>query len=407
MRSITDRLADFGQPMKLRAIVVVTLALLTAWMVVRSAFVAAYASRDPATATSVWSGHPAVIFAAGLGEVGRMAAAGTPVSKATVDQLLAASTKAPLAPEPFLVRGVQAQVAGDQALAERAFLEARKRDPRSVAAHYFLADLYVRTGQTRRGLGEITALARLVPQSLRGIAPHLAAFARSPGGAPETKAMLRYHPELEPLLLDTLASDAANYRLMIYLWNGGEGESHRGWQERLLNSLVAAGRYEEARSAWMRFSPASPQGGELVDPGFAVHALPPFGWTLSSGPAGLAEPEGGGRLHILYYGRDDIILASQMLMLKPGAHRLSMRVGGASPAAKSLAWAVICLPSANELVALSLARAGKGAAMSATFTVPQSGCAAQRLVLRGTAPELPEQADVTVSELRLEREGGR
>lgn len=393
--------------MKWRAILVVALALLTAWMVFRSAFVAAYASRDPAKAAAVWSGHPAVIFAAGLDEVGRMAAAGKPVNNATVDRLLAASIKAPLAPEPFLVRGVQAQVAGDQALAERAFLEARRRDPRSVAAHYFLADIYVRTGQTRRGLGEITALARLVPQSLQGVAPHLAAFARSPGGAAEAKAMLRNHPELEPLLLDALASDAANDRLIMYLWNGGEGESARGWQERLLNSLVAAGRYGEARTAWLRFSPRSPQAGELVDPGFVAHALPPFGWTLSSGPAGLAEPEGGGRLHILYYGRDDIILASQMLMLKPGSYRLSMRVGGVSPAAKSLAWAIRCLPSSNELAVIGLANAGKGGALTATFAVPPSGCAAQRFELRGTAPELPEQADVTIAELRLLREAGR
>ena len=393
--------------MKVRAVIVVALALLAAAAVIRAAFASAYASRNPTLAAAAWRGHPSVIFAAGLDEVGRAAAAGQPVDKATIDRLLAASRKDPLAPEPFLVRGVDAQVAGNQALAERAFIEARNRNPRSIPAHYFLADLYLKTGQIRRGLGEISTLTRLLPQSLGGIAPHLAAFARSPGGAAEAKAMLHEHPELEPLLLDTLALDASNDRLMLYLWSGRGGEGARGWQERLLNSLVAAGNYDQARAAWIRFSPAPSQRGELVDPGFAAQSLPPFGWVFASGAGGVAEPEGRDRLHILYYGRDDLVLASQLLMLKPGSYRLSMRVGRASSTAKSLAWTVRCLPSSNEIVAIGLAGAGQGGALTATFAVPPSGCTAQRLELAGTAPELPEQSDVTIAGLRLERAAGR
>ena len=403
MRSITDRASGFRRMMKGRAIIVVALALLAALMVIRSAFVAAYASRNPSMAAVVWSGHPSVIFATRLGEVGQMAAAGQSVDEALVDLLLTASRKDPLAPEPFLVRGVEAQVAGNPALAAQAFLAASDRDPRSVAAHYFLADHYLKTNQVRLGLGEISTLARLVPQSLDGIAPYLAAYARSPGGASEVELMLRGHPELEPLLLNALASDAGNERLALSLWSGRGSESARGWQVRLLNSLVDAGHYDRARAAWMRFSPASPQRGELVDPGFTGRALPPFGWILTSGPAGVAESEGG-QLHILYYGRDNLVLASQLLTLKPGSYRLSMRVGGASPAAKSLAWTIRCLPSPSEIAAIGLAGAGKGQALAARFVVPPSGCVAQRLELAGTAPELPEQSDVTIAELRLDSE---
>jgi len=406
MGPITDWLRIACQAMRPRAIMVAAPALLIAAVVMRTAFVTAHTSRNPAKAAAVWGGHPSVIFAEGLAEVGRTAAAGQPVNKAVVDRLLAASMKAPLAPEPFLVRGVQEQVAGNQALAERAFLEARNRDPRSVAAHYFLADHYLKTGKTRQGLEEISTLARLVPQSLDGIAPYLAAYARSPGAAPEVKAMLRGHAELEPLLLNTLASDASNEQLALFLWSGRGGESARGWQERMLNSLVAAGQFERARAVWKRFSPTEPQAGELVDPSFTARALPPFGWTLTSGPAGVAEPEGG-RLHILYYGRDDLVLASQLLMMKPGAYRLSMRIGGASPVAKSLAWTVRCLPSSGGLAAIGLTDAGKGRVLAATFAVPPSSCAAQMLELAGTTPELAEQVDVTISELRLEREAGR
>jgi hypothetical protein len=392
--------------MKGRAIIVVALALLTAVAVIRTAFVAAYASSDLAKAATVWSGHPSVIFAVGLERVGRTAAAGQAVGKSIVEPLLAASRKAPLAPEPFLVRGVQAQLGGNQRLAELAFLEARNRDPRSVPAHYFLADHYLKTGQTRHGIDEISALTRLVPQSLGDIAPYLAAYARSPGGAPEVKRMIREHPPLEPLLLNILASDANNERLALFLWSGRGGASAREWQERLLNSLVAAGRYEQARAAWRRFSPAMSRGEETIDPGFSDDALPPFGWNFVSGPAGVAEPDDRGRLHILYYGRDDLVLAGRLLMLKPGSHRLSMRIEGTSPAAKSLAWTIKCLPSSTEIAAVALATARKGGSLNAAFGVPPSGCEAQRFELVGTAPELPEQADVTIADLRFDRDGG-
>ena len=65
--------------------------------------------------------------------------------------------------------------------------------------------------------------------------------------------MLRGHPQLEPLLLNALAADASNERLVLSLWSGRGGETARGWQERLLNSLVAAGQYDRARAAWTKF----------------------------------------------------------------------------------------------------------------------------------------------------------
>jgi len=389
--------------MRVRALIVAALALLVAIMVVRSAFVAAYVARDPAKAATVWSGHPSVIFATGLKEVGRTASAGKPVRKAEVDRLLAAAAKAPLAPEPFLVRGVEAETMGNGPLASRAFLEARHRNPRSVVARYFLADHYLRTGQIRQGLGEISTLARLAPQNLPGITPYLAAYARRPGTAPEVKNMLRQHPDLEPWLLDALAADPANYELIMSLWNGQGGDNSSGWQARLLNSLAAAGRFNQALSAWRRFNPRAKREGELVDPDFTSSALPPFGWSFTSGPAGVAEPDDGGRLHVLYYGRDDLVLASQLLMLGPGPYRLSMRVGEGAPSAKSLAWTIRCLPAAKEIATIGLAAAGKGGALTGTFTIAASGCEAQRLELTGSAPELPEQSDVTIAELRLQR----
>lgn len=385
-----------------RAITAIILALFLSALVIRNAFMDAYGVQDPSKAATVWPGHPSVVLASGLAEVGASAAAGRPISPATVQRMVATAAKAPLAPEPFLVRGVEAQVAGDGPLALRAFLEARRRDPRSIPARYFLAGYYLRSGDTQRGLAEISALTRLVPQSLGGVAPQLAVFARMPGGAAQVKILLREQPQLEPWLLDVLAANSDDARLALSLWSGRIGSQDRAWQQRLVNGLVAAGRFGEARAAWSRFDARAKLGEGLTDPRFEGHDLAPFGWTLASGAAGFAESLGGGQLHILYYGRDDLVLASQLLLLRPGPYRLAMRVNGAPPSARSLSWVVRCKPASREIASIGLASA-KGGVLAADFAVPTQGCEAQQFDLVGTAPELPEEADLTIADLRLSR----
>ena len=378
-------------------------ALLVAFIVVRVTVIEAFAGREPSKAAAIWPGHPKVVLESGLAEVGATAAAGRAVDLALTGRLISASKRAPLAQEPFLVRGVEAQMSGDEETALRAFLAARQRNPRAVAARYFLADLYLRTGQARAGLAEISSLARLVPESLPKVAPYLAAFAKTPRAASQVKAMVETQPQLEMALLNELAGDARNAELIGYLWSGRGGEEARPWQARLLNALVEAARFDQARTAWGRFTGIAAPRDQLFDSDFGAQAMAPFGWQLASGPAGVAEPQDGGRLHVLFYGREDAVLASQLLTLPAGRYRLSMTVGGGSPA-KALAWTVRCLPASNVIATSQLARAG---AMVVPLAVPGSGCEAQRLELAGTAPEFPQQAEVRISELRLEPETGR
>lgn len=376
-------------------------ALLAAWLVVRVAFVEAFSTKDPGTAAVVWAGHPAVLLETGLARVGEMAAAGRPIDRGLVHGLISASAKAPLAPEPFLVRGVDAQVSGNQSVALQSYLAARERNPRAVAPRYFLADLYLKAGRTEPGLAEISALSRLVPESLPNVAKYLAAYARTPGAAPQVKQMLVTHPQLELALLNELASDAASARLTLYLWSGRGGEEARPWQGRLLEQLVQAGRFNEARAVWARFTNVHPEQDSLFDAQFEARALPPFGWMLASGASGIAETQGSGRLHLIYYGREDLVLASQLMTLPPGRYRLSMKVDESSPAAKSLSATIRCLPSSNVIASLPLQRKE---AVGASFDITAQGCAAQRLEISGDAPEFPERAEATVSQLRLERD---
>jgi hypothetical protein len=106
---------------------------------------------------------------------------------------------------------------------------------------------------------------------------------------------------------------------------------------------------------------------------------------------------------VIYYGQEEGELASQLLLLGPGAYHLSARVAGASASAQSLAWTVTCANSTGTIGRFPLDAAQ--AAQGWSFTVPEN-CPAQRLALLGTMSEVPQQADVTISGLKLERVNG-
>jgi hypothetical protein len=385
-----------------RLILAVAAALVAAIAVIRNAVVAQYAESRPDIAMRVWPGHPATELWQGLTEIGRAAGTRGAVSTATLARIRDAAVKSPLAPEPFLVRGVEAQLANDPALAQRAFLAAKLRDGRSIPARYFLAELYFRRGDARQGLREISTLSKMVPNGVTNLAPFVAAYAKEPRTRTELKALFRSDPSLEQAALTTLAADAANTDLILSL--ATPSATPPAWAERLLRSLVDAGDYARARSVWGRLSHVVAGPDQLIfDPGFeASDAPPPFNWTLVSSTLGLAERQPGGRLHVMYYGQEDGVLASQLLVLRPGTYRLGMQVAGDLPHAATLAWTLTCSGSKAVLASRPLndaARWNEGVA----FNVPP-GCAAQQLELAGRSPDIAHQTDVTISRLRLTRE---
>src|SRR3954453_13052895 len=107
--------ADRGawRPMPIRAAVAAIAALLIAVQVVRNAAVHALADTRPADAASVWRGHPASELSLAMTDIPRASRAGRAVPSSAFAEIADAAAKEPLAPEPFLVRGVQAGLAGD------------------------------------------------------------------------------------------------------------------------------------------------------------------------------------------------------------------------------------------------------------------------------------------------------
>jgi len=383
---------------------VIVTALLVGVQVVRNAAVAQYAETKPEAAARIWPTHPASELWLGLTQIGLTARQKAAVPPAILDLFQAAARQAPLSPEPFLVRGVQAQLAGDNAMAERAFAAAKLRDGRSIPARYFLAEQYFRDGDAAKGLREIAILARMVPNGVANLAPFVAMYAKDPRNQPQLKALFRSDSNLEQTALTTLAADPRNTDLVLRLATPSAAPPR--WSGTLLQSLIAAGQYADAYRVWTRVAHVAPRDELIFNADFAPNdAPPPFNWALTSSTLGLAERQPGGRLHIVYYGQEDGALASQLLVLKPGRYRLAMRLAGDVAHAGPLSWTLSCAGSKAQLLGLALNDI-KRAAAGVLFEVP-ADCAAQSLTLGASAPEIPQQADVTVAALSLVRDSTR
>jgi hypothetical protein len=383
-----------------RRLIVVALVLLLAVQVVRNAAVAKLADLQPAAAAQLWRGHPQVEISLGMVEIAQAVRRRTEVNQATFAMIHDAAVKSPLSPEPFLVHGVQAQMAGDAEAANRAFRNAQWRDPRSVPAAYFLAEYNLRSGRLLEGLNELAALARLVPQSAPSMAPFLASYVQNRSNWPQIRALFRKEERLEETVLWTLSQDARNADTVLALASPDNRKPSSSWLPVLVTKMVQAGDYAKARAVWASVSGVRPGNALLYDADFSAPAAPPpFNWQLESSTVGLAERQPGKRLHILFYGNQDGVLASELLMLPAGPYRLNMRVAGSPAHPELLSWSVRCDQSHEPISTIGISDA---ATRGWTFQVPP-GCRAQWLELSGRSADVSQQSDVTIGGLNLVR----
>ena len=387
-----------------RAIIVLLAAILLAFQVIRTAVVGDLSSRRT-IAPRLWPSHPSVMIERTMAEIGALAARGDDLPPSTLRAVEGIARRAPLAPEPFLIKGALAQMEGQPSRAERLFTAARARDPRSQAARYFLADRYLRTGRTEQALVEMGALSRLLPSAAAQFAPALAAYARMPGAVPQLRRFFHSSPEFEPVILSQLASNAHNTELILALWGRRDGMREGQpieWQTKLVTKLIEQEQFGKAYQTWQLIAGVEDSRATLFNTGFArIPAPPPFNWTFSSA-GGVVEPAPGGRLQVIYYGRNDAVLAEQLMLLAPGKYRLGMTISGPLGEGGEIAWTISCLPQTEPIFRLPVDRKGS---LAGSFTIPQ-GCSAQRLQLTGLAGEFPRSQEFAVGRLSLTKASG-
>lgn len=374
--------------------------LLLAVQVVRNSAVAALAAIHPRAAGRLWPGHPAVQISLAMAEIGTSARERRRIDERSFAAIEEAAVKAPLSPEPFLVWGVRAHLSGDLEAARRAFLAAQWRDPRSLPAAYFLANHYLRQGDAYRGLEQTSLLARLSPGGTAAAAPFVAAYAQDRSNWAMIRSLFRSQPGMEDGVLSALARDPRNADAIMAIADPGHRRPDSEWLATLLNSLVTAGQYPRARAVWSAVSGESNGSPLVYDADFdSSQAPPPFNWSLASSVVGLAERQPGGRLHLIFYGNRDGVLASELVMLPPGAYRLKMQLLGSAVRPELLRWSIRCDKTAEPVSSDTM---DEVASRGWTFAI-SADCPAQWLEISGRSGDIAQQADATLTHLRLDR----
>ncbi len=335
-----------------------------------------------------------------MADVGTSAARGQTLSPELIGRVQEIARKVPMAPEPFLIHGVLAQLDRQDSLAERLYLQARLRDPRSRAARFFLAERFLRTGRVPAALAEMAVLARLT-NAAHVFAPALASYARTPGAIPQLRRFFRAAPDFEPVVLAHLATDVRNVGLILALWNGSPSASgvESSWQAGIVAKLVEAGDYQRAHALWRRFAGVETTAPSVFNSEFRESAASaPFNWTFGS-TGGLAQPTNHGRLDVIYFGREDAVLAHQLLVLQPGQYVLGMQVNGEVGRDSGVAWTIECMGQKRVLLSINVERIGR---LEGRFSVPH-GCPAQQLRLSGAPGEFPKAVEFSVGRFSLAR----
>jgi hypothetical protein len=337
-----------------------------------------------------------------MAEIGTSARERSRINERSFDAIDDAAIKAPLSAEPFLVHGVRTQLSGNLEGATEAFLAAQWRDPRSLPAAYFLANHYLRQGDTYHGLEQTSLLAKLSPGGAAAAAPFVAAYAQDRSNWPMIRALFRSQPDLEDGVLNALARHAGNADAIMAIAGPAHRRADSAWLLRLLNSLITAGQYSRARAIWSAVGGAKRESALVYDTDFtAPQAPPPFNWSLAASTIGLAERQRGGGLHLIFYGNRDGVLASELVMLAPGTYRLDLQLVGAAVRPELLRWSIRCDRSAEPISSAELDRVAR---RGWTFAIP-GNCPAQWLELSGRSEDIAQQADATFARLRLQRAG--
>ena len=323
-----------------------------------------------------------------------------------------AAVKLPLAYEPYFIVARGEEQAGRYERATLLMEEARRRRPNAATVRVFLLGYYSLANAYQKAIDEadmamrvnsrsatliLPAFAKLVAADARARAAVAVALAKRPpwrGGFLEAAANAKMDPE-------SAAALVADVRRIAPSSTPQDEEAF------LVRTLVAAGRYKQARALVASYGTAD--AAAIVDGKFAgVPAIAPFSWTLQAGQDGTAEiskASAGERslLEVDYFGDTEVILASQTLALAPGRYRLTSTVRGETSAVDvGLIWGMFCLPSVRTIATLSLLPLGEGLARRETVvTIPVGGCEGQAISLLGKPGDVSRTLSAEITEVAL------
>lgn len=389
------------------ALVLAVLGIAIAWACVRSAVVNVLPASAPALATLAPHDPDTLLSRATVALVKQRGI----LAPETLAAVRRAAQEAPLEARAFVILGHQQLLDGEPQRAVKTLEAGQRLDPREPLVHLLLLDRYLRTGRYADAAAQFAIASRLVGPAQDAIATALAQMSLDPDTGVAVRRTLRTDPVLERAVLTTLAKSQTAPATIFALASPAarnEAGNDGSWGPVLVNRLVEGQHFAAARSVWQTIYrvPAAQLNSLIFDPGFKeLPASAPFNWTLIAGSLGAADMRDG-TLSINYYGRETGDLASQLLVLSPGAYRLAFTVEGSKTGTgPSLAWTVKCVTGSKpELLNVAATATGKPNRIAAAFTVP-SGCPAQQLTLTGNGGEFPAAITLTLRDIDLRAAG--
>jgi thioredoxin-like negative regulator of GroEL len=356
--------------------------LLLALQAGRSALVAAEGERRPALAYAVWPSHPLPQVTMALASIGASARVGKAPQARALEQIRQAGRSDPLAVQPLLVAGTERLAAGDVAGGEQLLTAALRREPRSTAAHFLLADLYVRQQRLDDALVHVGVLGRRIRgEGTQAFAGALAGYLRDRGGVAQVRPVLQNDPSLRSGVMLSLAQDSSPKAAATLRALARRGDAGEEWFRTAFERYLAAGNIGEARA--LLGAAGIVGGGTSLSQWPSRQGVGPLSWRLPASADGAAEPIVNGPLRLIYYGRGDVVLADHLLLLPAGRFSLRALFSEALPAG-TFEWRMTCLKGLRQLASWPI----DAPSSSQMFEVP-ADCPAQRLSLWGRMGDFP------------------
>ena len=385
---------------------VLAVSLFVAWWVIRVSTVNSFIDVRPKIAAAIAPNHPEVLAAAVEMDMRARLGLASPEAKALARQEL---RRVPLSENALLATGIERLVKRDNRGADALIGRALARNPRSRLARLFMLEVELRANEVERAASDMTILSRLLPDVEKLFIPELARFARDPQTRSALQRTVRSDPQVFGRLLYHLAQKGEDPTVVLQLAGSDPpmpGPDEPDWRQALLTAMIARGDVVQARTLWQRIAAAAKSDADnfVYDGSFrGLPGLPPFNWAFSASEMGAAERERHGGLQVQYYGRTAGELASQLVVLAPGAYRIAFRAeGDLSTAQHRILWRMQCVQTNALIFELPLANITyAGRTIAADFAVPQN-CPAQWLKLVGEPTEFPKIENVLIRNVRIQ-----
>jgi len=308
---------------------------------------------------------------------------------------------------------------GDSPKAAEMMLLARSLSKRDTVVEAWLFDHYARQQDFAKAFDHADVLLREDPDLADQLFPILGSVAASPQATKHLASRLTLEPSWRTPFLAFLSEKGdpnAAFGLLQAL-NQGKTKPTDAEAGALFQRLISLKQYEPALLAWLLLAPPDriARFDGLYDGAFDNRGGPaPFNWSLTGGVGGTVDvspaPDrpGDNTLHVNYDGYSNVLLASQVVVLSPGAYRITGEAKFVPPlGSQNLAWSIACLE--NEGVVL-----GKGSSnpaqswqsFSIPFEVPSEGCTGQILRLIPVSGERRTSIDAWYDKIAIQTGNG-